>query len=154
MNRWRVLLLILLLTGASLLLRPAAPAWARAAMPCAAQQCNAPAMSSSMAHGEAHDEAHMAAEAPVGLPHHALAAAVIGDSASVAHGGCGVSGHCHVAGQCGGMAACCTAAAAPGFLFCAAPTKVAMLRALPPRSDAAAHFLTGGVERPPRLFLA
>ncbi|WP_199541890.1 hypothetical protein [Paraburkholderia kururiensis] len=152
MNRWRVLLLILLLTAASLLLRPAAAAWARAAVPCAAQQCSAPALSSSMAH----DEAHMAApEAPVGRPHHALAATVIGDSASAAHGGCGVSGHCHVAGQCGGMAAaCCTAAAAPGFLFCAGLTKVAMLRALPPRSDAAAHFLTDGIERPPRLFLA
>lgn len=150
MNRWRVLLLILLLIGASLLLRPATAAWARAAMPCDAQQC----ATLAEAHGTAHMMASNISDAAV-AHHHALAATATGDSASAAHGSCGMNGHCHVAGQCGAMAAaCCTAAAAPGFLFCIGSTKVAMLRASPPRSDAASHFLTDGIERPPRFFLA
>lgn len=153
MNRWRVLLLILLLTGASLLLRPATTAWARAVvMPCEAQPlCTAPAMSlPSM-----HSDAHMAVPDARLAHHHAVAATAIDDSANAPHGVCAGSGHCHVAGQCAGMAAaCCTAAAAPGFRFPAGPTKVAVLRASPPRSDAAAHFFTDGIERPPRLFLA
>ncbi|MDR8394818.1 MAG: hypothetical protein RXR52_17240 [Paraburkholderia sp.] len=63
------------------------------------------------------------------------------------HGGHGVR-------QCGMSAPCCVSAVA----LASSPTmpgrEIAILHVGYPASDAATRFLTGGIERPPRLFLA
>jgi hypothetical protein len=70
------------------------------------------------------------------------------------HHGSGVTDHHHLAGQCSMCASCCFGAAAPTAAGVAGPGEIAIFVAPHQPSVGAVRFLTGGIERPPRLSLA
>lgn len=63
--------------------------------------------------------------------------------------------HAHAPGQCGMCALCYSAGAgAPDSNAVLPRHRLLVLHVFHPTSDAATRFLTGGIERPPRVFLA
>ncbi|ABO60141.1 MULTISPECIES: hypothetical protein [Burkholderiaceae] len=66
----------------------------------------------------------------------------------------GSPGHRHAVSQCCVSTPCCVGAVAPTPSSILPGREIAILHPGHPASDAATSFLTAGIERPPRLFLA
>ncbi|MFM0411196.1 MULTISPECIES: hypothetical protein [Paraburkholderia] len=66
----------------------------------------------------------------------------------------GSPGHRHAGSECCVSTPCCVGAVAPTPSSILPGREIAILRPGHPASDAATSFLTAGIERPPRLFLA
>lgn len=131
MLRWRTLLLLLLLTLSLPIGALAAPSSLQGGSHAMnhAQGC-------AMSHANAAQASHV----------------VMNDAAC--HHDLKATSAAHSADSCGMCATCLAGAVAPTPVGIAPCYRVVIRRTLRPASDAVPRFLTSGIERPPRLFLA
>lgn len=131
MLRWRTLLLLLLLT---------------LSLPIGALAAPSPIQNGLPGMNMAHDCAMMhmnAAQASHAAMHE-----------SACHQDGKATNPVHTIDPCGMCSACYASAVAPTSVAIAPCYHVVVRRTLRPASDAATHFLTSGIDRPPRLLLA